>query len=607
VFVSAGRYISPFTAFWPFIRENGRMSKLFSAFTERRIWRVLVAYPSVTFIWLQAVEFFINNYELDSRLLTASIIAAAVLFPAAVIWNWRHGEVGEQDFSRAEVGAYAMFTIATIASVAWYWNSTPASSRAFADSLEPARVIAVLPFENSGDDASVQFLCDGIAESLINWLATVPNVKVISKSASFRVRDEANNPAMLAQILGVDGVIKGRLERVGEQIIVSTSFVDTRNETQVWGERVVEPATELIALEQSIVESIKNGLRLEIADEALEPASFMGTEIPAAYEHYMRGHFLIQSTNDESIDEGLNELREAIRLDPKFARPHADIADAMSQMISYGMDNFDEMLGEARNAAYTAASLAPDMAEAHTAIGTINQFYIFDWKETDAAYEAAMAASPQSPVPFHRYADFLVFTLRTDYAREIAARALTMDPLDSSSMHAVGFSALFDGDFPAAVKALGDWNRFHPNSRWSYTKHAVALALDGQCDLALSQAKSVEQLINGTPDPLMDSWLAWSYKVCNNEDRYALAKERFEALLKKDPDTTDAGIAYYFALEGNTDALVDLITRVVETNSPLRMFASVFLADNLGWATSDTMRTDPRYLALLESIGFPLH
>ncbi|MFT5501665.1 MAG: TolB-like protein [Woeseiaceae bacterium] len=583
------------------------MSKLFSAFTERRIWRVLVAYPGVTFIWLQAVEFFINNYQLDSRLLTASIIAAVVLFPAAVVWNWRHGEVGEQDFSRPEIGAYTLFAIATVASVAWYWNVTPPTTRAYTDSLEPARTIAVLPFENTGNDPNVQFLCDGIAESLINWLATVPNVDVISKSASFRVRDEANNPAMLAQILDVDGVIKGRLERVGEQIVVSTSFVDTRNETQVWGERVVAPATELIALEQSIVASIKNGLRLEVSDEVLEPATFMGTENPTAYEHYLRGHFLIQSTNSESIDEGLNELREAIRLDPKFARPHADIADAMSQMISYGMDNFDEILGEARNAAYTAAALAPKMAEAHTAVGTINQYYIFDWKETDNAYEAAIAASPLSPVPFHRYADFLVFTLRTEYAREIAARALAMDPLDSSSMHAVGFSALFDGDFPAAAKALGDWNRFHPNSRWSYIKHSVALALNGQCDLALSQAKSVEQLINGTPDPLMDSWLAWSYKVCGNEDRYALAKARFEALLKKDPDIVDAGVAYYFALEGDTDALIELITRVVESNSPLRMFASVFLADNLGWATSDTMPADPRYLALLESIGFPLN
>jgi len=573
------------------------MKKLSAAFSERRIWRVLVAYPSVTFIWLQAVEFFINNYAFDSRLLTASIVAAVVLFPAAVIWNWRHGEIGTQDFSRPELGAYTIFGIAAIASVAWYWNTTPATPRQIAETYAPARTIAVMPFENVGDEASVQFLCDGIAESLINWLATVRDVKVISRNASFRMRDDVNDVAKLADKLGVDGVIRGRLEKVGGQIVVSTS--------QLWGERVVEPATELIALEQAIVATIKNGLRLELSDEVSASAAYGGTDNPAAYEHYLRGHYLIQSTNSESIDEGLDELRKAIRIDPRYARPHADIADAVSQKITYGLEDYDELLGEARNAAYTAAALAPDLAEAHTAIATINQYFMFDWRATDAAYETAIALSPQSPAPYHRYTDFLVFTLRTDYAREVAARAIAMDRLDSNSMHAVGFAALFDGDFPAAEKALGDWNRFHPDSRWSYVKHAVALSLNGQCDRALAQADKVEQLVDGNPGPLMESWLAWSYKVCDNEERYAQSKVRIDAVLAGDHDSLDPGIAYYYALEGDTDALINWLSRVVEAKSPLTMFVSAFRADHLGWATGDTMPTNPKYLALMEKIDFP--
>ena len=90
------------------------MTDLVTAFRERRIWRVLVAYPSVTFIWLQAVEFFINNYGFDERLLTVSLIVAIVLFPAAVVWNWAHGEEGSQSFSKAEIGAYFGFGVAAI-------------------------------------------------------------------------------------------------------------------------------------------------------------------------------------------------------------------------------------------------------------------------------------------------------------------------------------------------------------------------------------------------------------------------------------------------------------------------------------------------------------
>ena len=151
------------------------MSNLMAAFRERRIWRVLVAYPSVTFIWLQAVEFFINNYGVDQRLLTVSLIAAIVLFPAAAIWNWRHGEAGAQSFRASEIGAYVVFGVAAVLAGGWYWNSAPAPTRAGDVVLAPARTIAVMPFDNAGGDAEVQFLCDGIAESLINWLASVNN------------------------------------------------------------------------------------------------------------------------------------------------------------------------------------------------------------------------------------------------------------------------------------------------------------------------------------------------------------------------------------------------------------------------------------------------
>ena len=420
------------------------MNRLLTTFRERHIWRVLIAFPSVTFIWLQVVEFFINNYDLDERLLTASLIAAVVLFPAAAIWNWRHGEEGAQQFVAPEIGAYAIFGVAAIVCCAWYWESTPASLRPVDAEYVPARTVAVMPFENAGSDAEVQFLCDGIAESLINWLATVPDIKVISKSAAFRLREFADDTSKIADALGVDGIIRGRLERVGDNIVISTSFVDTRDESQLWGERLVQPAREVILLERSIVETIKSGLRLEVADGASSVSAAGGTDSPAAYEHYLRGHYLIQSTNDESIYEGLDELRKAIRIDPKYARPHADIADALSQLVSYGSDA-NELVLEARGAAYTAVALAPNLPEAQTAFATMLQFVEFDWEKVDAAYEAAVALSPQSPVLYHRYTDYLVFTLRPERAAEMAARAIAQDALDSSSMHAVGLAAMVRG------------------------------------------------------------------------------------------------------------------------------------------------------------------
>ena len=141
---------------------------------------------------------------------------------------------------------------------------------------------------------------------------------------------------------------------VNKQIVISTSFVDTRDDSQLWGDRLVRPVGEIIYLERSIVDSIKDGLRLKVTNKQRASAASAGTENAQAYEKYLRGHFLIQSTNMEEIYQGLDELRAAIELDPQYALPHADIAEALSQIISYGITHEEQLLLEAQAAAYTA-------------------------------------------------------------------------------------------------------------------------------------------------------------------------------------------------------------------------------------------------------------
>ena len=580
------------------------MRDLIGQLKERRIWRVLIIYPSMAFVLLQAIEFFINNYDLDTRYLTAGIVFAIVLLPAAFIWNWRHGEVGEQAFARSEIGAYVLSAVAAVVAVGWYWTTTPEQLRGAPQTPATARSIAVMPFENISADAGVQYLCDGIAESLINWLSTVPDIKVSSRTASFRMRDETQYLQQLADALGVDSVLRGRLESVGDQVVVSASLVSTTDESQIWGERLTVPAGDILTLERTIVLAIKSGLGMELS-EGEDSVALGGTDNPVAHGHYLRGHYLIQSTNPESIQQGIKELRKAIRADPGFARPYADLADSLTQLITYGHLEGEELLGEARNAAYTAVALAPDLAESHTALAAILMFFEFDWAATDEAFEAAIALGPQSPVPYHRYTDYLVFTLRLDRAREMALGALAVDPLDSSSMHALGFVEMFAGNFDEAVKAFGDWNRYHPESRWSYVKYSTTLALAGECEAAQEVADALVDMTGGKMSALMESWLAWGYKVCGLDERYAESKERIMASREHIPDTQNPGYAYLLAMEGEGEKIADMYERMVAERNPLIMFGQVFLIDYFGWDLGDQLVTDARYQALLDELDFP--
>ncbi|NNJ65264.1 MAG: hypothetical protein HKP16_06840, partial [Xanthomonadales bacterium] len=301
----------------------------------------------------------------------------------------------------------------------------------------------------------------------------------------------------------------------------------------------------------------------------------------------------------------LEELREAIRLDPKFGLPYADIADALSQMVFYGILENPALIGEARNAAYSAVALAPDLPESYTALATMHQYLTFDWPAVEQAYETAIALSPQLPAPYHRYADYLWVTLRFDKAREMARRAIEIDPLDSSSMHAVGVVELFAGNFEAAAKALGEWNRFHPQSRWSYVKHAVALSLAGRCDESGRQLAEVEQLTGGQMSSLMSSWVGWSHEICGRGDLYLRMKENIVAAQRQRPDKIDPALIWFYMTEGEVEKAVDLMQSMVEEKHPATVFMQVYMLDIMRTPEFGGVQDDPRYLQLIADLNFP--
>jgi hypothetical protein len=131
------------------------------------------------------------------------------------------------------------------------------------------------------------------------------------------------------------------------------------------------------------------------------------------------------------------------------------------------------------------------------------------------------------------------------------------------------------------------------------------LSLDGRCELAVDQGRKVEQLVDGKPSTLMDAWIAWGYKNCGAEEDYARSKARIEARMQREPNVYEPGFAYLFALEGNNEALIDFIQRTAEEREPFTTYLQVFAIPGLGLASTENIRADPRYLAVVDKLGFP--
>lgn len=583
------------------------MRGLLRELKERRVWGALAAYPAAAFLLLEAVDYFVDNFDLDAKLIRLSLIIVIGGLPIALLWNWHHGRPGRQSVGRKEVLSYVALAALTLVAAGWYWAAVPTSvaSRAAAPSAAAVKSIAVLPFQNVRDDVDIQFLCDGIAEDVINWLAAVPGVRVIARSSAFALRDLSERPDEVGQRLNVESVLTGRLERHGDDVVVNAALVDARDNHRIWGDRFARPATKALELEKAIASAIVEPLRLKLSNAPAAHMDRRGTDNTEAYQQYLQGRFLSQTPTSGDSNQGLEQLREATRLDPGFALAYAGIADALIQQAFFSAAPSSQIVGEARTAAQSAIALGPDLPEGYAALGSVRFFFDFDWQGADEAFKQAIALGPTSAVAYVRYADLLMALLRFEEAQSTAHKALEIDPIDASALHAVGITKFWGGDFEGAAEAFEDWARIHPDHTWSHVKHGLALAFSGKCDEALAVAETAEELSRGWGSAFMQAWLAWLYHLCDREELFNRAVNRIQRGIEDNRIEDPVAVVFVYSAIGDESKTLDWMEKMVDQRSSTAAFLQIFKQPYLRSVVPATLQKNPRYLELLRRMNFP--
>jgi TolB-like protein len=137
-------------------------------------------------------------------------------------------------------------------------------SRFTASPLTPIRKLAVLPLINGSGDSDMEYLSDGISESLINNLSQLPGVRVIARASSFKYKGKEIDPQELAELLGVEGLVLGSVTQRGDRLFISVELMDARDKTQIWGEQYSRRASELMSMQSEISSEIASTLRLKL-------------------------------------------------------------------------------------------------------------------------------------------------------------------------------------------------------------------------------------------------------------------------------------------------------------------------------------------------------
>ena len=297
--------------------------------------------------------------------------------------------------------------------------------------------VAVLPFTYTNADqsgivgADVEWLSDGITESIINSLSRVPSLKVIARSSVFRYKGKTIDPQTVGRELKVRAVVTGKVVQMGDTLSIQTELVDVKNQTQLWGEKYKRKVSDVLNLPEDISQQISDGLKIELTGEEKSQLAKRYTQDPRAYELYWKGRYYWNQRRAEDIKEAIKDFQEAIRIDPQYALAYTGLADC------YVLGNVmqlppKEAMPIATDAARKALAIDNNLAEAHTSLAKIKLSYEWDWTGAETEFKQAIKINPGYATAHQWYGVYLSEMGRHDESISERTIAQELDPLSLS-------------------------------------------------------------------------------------------------------------------------------------------------------------------------------
>lgn len=484
--------------------------------------------------------------------------------------------------------AIAVTAVIAAAAVSYFYFFAPNTKAAI-------NSVAVLPFVNASGNADVEYLSDGMTDSLINSLSQLPNLSVKARSSVFRYKGKEVEPKQVASELSVQAILNGRVVQRGDALTLYLSLVDARSGDQLWGEQYNRKLTELVALQSEIALDVSQKLRVRLsgADERKLAKNY--TAKPEAYQLYLKGRYHVLKLTLPEMQTGISLFQQAIQIDPAYALAYVGLADAYRSLALAGGMPPAEFLPKAKAAAQKAIEIDDTLADAHSELGFIIFWYDWDWKEAENQCKRALDLNPNNADSHLFYAHLLSNTGRHAEALAEIKLARELDPLNLRTGTLEGQFLTYAGQADEALARLQKALELEPNSWFAHLGVSSAYIEKGMFSEAVAEARKarVVNSVNSQPVVLLSYALAKSGKQ-------AEARAVLDQLLKLSTEryVPPHDIALIYNGLGSRDEALAWLERGFEPRDP----KMVFLKVDPKW---NNLRDDPRFQDLLRRVGFP--
>ena len=474
------------------------------------------------------------------------------------------------------------------------------AKRGAASSSSPIDSIAVLPFANHANDPDTEYLCEGIAENIMNSLAQLGQLRVTPRSTVFRYKSSEADAQTVGRELGVRAVLTGRVSQRGDNLLVGTELVDVAAGSQLWGERYRRKISDLFDLEEEIAQKISESLRIKLAGdrrtgEAQPRPAQRFTENTEAYRLYLRGRHQFSRRTPDELEKAAELFQEAIGKDPSYALAYTGLADCYSILAMYCLLLPKEAFARAKAAAAAALAFNPELAEAHTSLASIRASFDWDWAGAETEFQRALELNPNYWGARYWYSIFLSCQGRFDEAEVQSARGLELEPLSP----ALTFSAMLNSYFARRSDQLIERGlagiENDPGHPWIRITLGVGYEMKGWHAEAIGQLEKAVELSQRRMDWVVAS-LAHAHASAG--DHMAAQKVAAEVLNRQRGESIDAyGLALaHLALGDHPNVLASLELGAQNRGGMLGLFIKCD-------PRFDALRSEPRFQAVLRKMN----
>ena len=453
--------------------------------------------------------------------------------------------------------------------------------------------LAVLPFVNPAADPEMEYLTEGIAETLINGLSQLSKLRVMARSTMFRYKGDAD-PQQVGRELGVGTVLSGRVVGRGSALAISVELVDASNGWRLWGARYDRPIADLVAVQDEIAREITANLKLTLEPEQKKRLAKRHEVDRDAYPLYLKGRYHWNKGTVPGFQKAMELFQQAIEKDPTYALAWTGVSDCYAML---GMDRFAalpprEAYPKAKAAARKALEIDDGLAEAHTSLGYA---LLVSWEFAGAEEEfrRAIQRNPEYAQAHHFYGFLLGARGRAEESLVEFRRALEIDPLSLIINADYGWAFYCAHRYDEAIEQLGKALEMDASFPQFYLWLGLATLAHGLLDRSIAAFDEGIRLTHNNPTFVAGKGTALVPAGRREEAEKILAE--FEEKVKTQYVPMASMVQMNIAL-GHIDEAFRWLEKAADYRASFMLPIQVY-------PFFDPIRPDPRFAALLEKNG----